>query len=455
MHAFVFSPTPVVQIYHKGEVVYQDTSVYGVADKPVILECGTTVPDIYIWSFTKPGTEAIRAVVYNVGQGTRTQNLAETLGKPTVISNSSALRIETLPLAAHGLFTCQAFYDIGQEAKVYYYYVHLIPYVLMNDTSPVEGSAMWMHCSVENGTNPILYMWQHETLSGNITTFAQGNSSIINMISVNRSHTGWYSCVASNAVNNKSSDRLWLDIIYGPDIPQIDVSSYNRTERGYSALETQTVSLLCQAKSNPASQYVWFYNSSQYNITKILRRHSGNYTCLAQNTYLNTRSVANILVLQHTFRVPVTKPYLLLSDVSPVEGSTMWMRCNLENGTGPIQYEWQHETRSGNITIIAQGNNSIINVTDVNRNHTGWYRCVASNAVNSESSNRLWLDTICELPNLNHSGSESHLSEVAVLLAWWIPLPFTPLDWRPDTCQHRAANQFSLQHFNTVYHTDM
>lgn len=74
----------------------------------------------------------------------------------------------------------------------------------------------------------------------------------------------------------------------------------------------------------------------------------------------------------------------------------MWMRCTLENGTEPIQYEWNHETRGGNITAFARGNSSVINVTDVNRNYTGWYRCVASNSVNSESSNRLWLDTICE-----------------------------------------------------------
>lgn len=94
--------------------------------------------------------------------------------------------------------------------------------------------------------------------------------------------------------------------------------------------------------------------------------------------------------------VPVSKPFLLMSDASPVEGSTMWMRCTLENGTEPIQYEWNHETRGGNITVFAQGNSSVINVTDVNRNHTGWYRCVASNSVNSERSNRLWLDTICE-----------------------------------------------------------
>ncbi|XP_022618404.1 V-set and immunoglobulin domain-containing protein 10-like 2 [Seriola dumerili] len=307
--------TYAVQINHNGEVVYQDTSVYGVVGKAVILECGTTLPDMYIWSFTKPGAEAIKAVVYDLGQGPRIQKLAETLGQLTIISNSAAVSIEKLPPAAQGLFTCQAFYDIEREPKVYYYYVHLTvrvpvskPYLLMSDASPVEGSTMWMRCNLENGTGPIQYVWQHETRSGNISVFAQGNTSAINVTDVNRNHTGWYRCVATNAVNSESSNRLWLDTIceyfwvvwVGPDIPQIDVTPYSMTERGYSALERETVSLLCQAQSNPASQYVWFYNNSQvytgpqFTITKILRMHTGDYACLAQNTYLNTRSKKTI-----------------------------------------------------------------------------------------------------------------------------------------------------------------
>ncbi|GLD46794.1 carcinoembryonic antigen-related cell adhesion molecule 1-like protein [Lates japonicus] len=312
--AFLFLPislvtctTHVVQTNQSWEVVYRDTYVYGVVNKAVILECGSTVPDIYIWSFTKPGTEAIKAVVWDLGKGPRIQKLAETLGKLTVISNSAALSIEKLPLAAHGLFTCQAIYDTEQEPIVYYYYVHLTvrvpvskPYLLMSDVSPVEGSTMWMRCNLENGTGPVQYVWQHETRTGNVSTIAQGDSSVINVTNVNRNHTGWYRCVASNAVNSESSNRLWLDTIFGPDIPQIDVTPYSMTERGYSALERETVSLLCQAQSNPASQYVWFYNNSQvysgpqFTITKILRMHTGDYACLAQNTYLNTRSKKTI-----------------------------------------------------------------------------------------------------------------------------------------------------------------
>lgn len=98
--------------------------------------------------------------------------------------------------------------------------------------------------------------------------------------------------------------------------------------------------------------------------------------------------------------VPITNPYLLMSDTSPVEGSTLWMSCKLENGTGPIQYLWHHESRSGNITTFAQSTSSSINVTNVSRNNTGWYRCEARNDVNSESSNRLLVDIICECSGL-------------------------------------------------------
>ncbi|XP_054586488.1 V-set and immunoglobulin domain-containing protein 10-like 2 [Nothobranchius furzeri] len=300
-------PTAGVEINQGWEVIYRDTNVFGVVGKAVILECGTTLPDLYIWSFTKPGTEAIKAVVYNLGKGPVIQKLAETLGQLTVISNSAAVSIEKLPLAAQGLFTCQAFYNINVDPKVYYYYVHLTvrvpvtkPYLLLSDASPVEGSTMWMRCGLDNGTEPIRYVWQYENRTGNVTTFAQSSSNIINITNVNRTNTGWYRCVASNDVNSETSSRLWLDTIFGPDIPQIEVTPYSLTERGYSALERETVSLMCQAQSNPVSQYVWFYNNSQvyagpqYTITKILRMHTGDYACLAQNTYLNTRSKKTI-----------------------------------------------------------------------------------------------------------------------------------------------------------------
>ncbi|XP_053543944.1 V-set and immunoglobulin domain-containing protein 10-like 2 [Ictalurus punctatus] len=296
-----------LEIVDPGQVIYRESRTNGVVDKGVILECGPTLPDIYIWSFTKPGTETIRAVVYNFGKGPKLQQLAKDLGDLNVISNSASLSIVKLPLAAEGLYTCQALYDTTDGAKLYYYYVYLRvlvpvskPYILLSDSSPVEGVSVWMRCGLENGTGPIHYVWEQENHSGQVSILAESDSDLINITSVSRNQTGWFRCLARNEVNQQSGDRIWLDVIFGPDLPQIDVTPYSVTDRGYSALERETVSLLCQASSNPPSLYVWFYNNSQVytgpqlTITKILRMHTGYYACLAQNTYLNTRSKKTI-----------------------------------------------------------------------------------------------------------------------------------------------------------------
>ncbi|TRY99628.1 hypothetical protein DNTS_004820 [Danionella cerebrum] len=299
---------PGVDILDPGQVVYSETKTNGVVGRGVILECGPTLPDVYIWGFTQPGTDTIRAVVYNFGKGPKIQKLANDLGDLTVISNSASLSIEKLPLAAEGVYTCQALYDTPDGAKLYYYYVFLRvlvpvtkPYIVMSDSSPVEGTSLTMRCGLENGTRPITYIWEQESREGQLTSMAEiFDDHQFNLTDVNRNHTGWYRCLASNQVNQQRSDRVWLDTIFGPDQPQIDVTPYSVTERGYSALERETVSLLCQASSNPPSQYVWFYNNSQvytgpqFTITKILRMHTGIYSCLAQNTYLNTRSKKTI-----------------------------------------------------------------------------------------------------------------------------------------------------------------
>ncbi|XP_061902660.1 V-set and immunoglobulin domain-containing protein 10-like 2 [Entelurus aequoreus] len=350
-----------------GEVVYHDNTMYGVVNKAVILECGSTIPDMYIWSFTRPGTEAIKAVVYDLGQGPKIQKLAQALGELTVISKSADVSIDKLPVAAQGLYTCQAFYDLESEPKVYYYYVHLAvripvtkPHLLASDVSPVEGTTIWLRCNLDNGTGPIQYVWQQESLQGNVSAFAQGNTSVVNVTAVNRNHTGWYRCMASNAVNSERSDRIWLDIIFGPDIPQIEVTPYTLTERGYSALERETVSLQCQAQSNPPSQYVWFYNNSQvysgpqFTITKVLRMHTGDYACLAQNTYLNTRSKKTISLT--VYYPPDASPSCSMEPA--LNHTSLRLRCSWTGGFPSASVYWAEHLRRAGQDEVGKGHTS-------------------------------------------------------------------------------------------------
>ncbi|XP_037543336.1 V-set and immunoglobulin domain-containing protein 10-like 2 [Nematolebias whitei] len=390
--AFIYLATNLVsvtanalQINHTGEVVYNDTNVFGVVDHLVLLECGPRLPDIYIWSFTKPGTDSIKAVVYDLGKGPRIQQLAETIGPLTVISDRAALSFDRLPLAAHGLFTCQAFFDNKDGVLAFYYYVHLFvqvpvskPYLLIKDEYPVEGSDMWIQCKVENGSEPIQYTWQREAPSGNVTTFSKGNSSIVTITGINRNHTGWYRCVASNAVNNESSESLLLNVTYGPDVPQINVTPYTITELGFSTLETENVTLSCDARSNPASRYVWFCNNSQihsgpqFTVKKILRNQTGDYTCLTRNPYLNTNS-------SRTIRLTVYYP----PDGSPscsVEAALNYtahrLLCSWPGGLPSPSLQWTRD-QAGQQTNLQTGSDLLLPPGSLSPN-SSLFTCVGS-----------------------------------------------------------------------------
>ncbi|TSQ12721.1 V-set and immunoglobulin domain-containing protein 10-like 2 [Bagarius yarrelli] len=359
--------SPGLEIVDPGQVIYRETRTNGVVDKGVILECGPTLPDVYIWSFTKPGTDTIRAVVYNFGKGPKLQQLAKELGDLNVISNSASLSITTLPLAAEGLYTCQALYDTAEGAKFYYYYVYLRvlvpvskPYILLSDSSPVEGASVWMRCGLENGTGPVHYVWEQENHIGHVNIMTESDSDLINITSVSRNHTGWYRCLARNEVNQQSGDRIWLDVIFGPDVPQIDVTPYSVTDRGYSALERETVSLLCQASSNPPSQYVWFYNNSQVytgpqlTITKILRMHTGYYACLAQNTYLNTRSKKTINL--SVYWLPNKEPQCFA--YATHNNEYLMLSCSWEGGFPRALLWW--DSSSGDVQGTSEENSNIL-----------------------------------------------------------------------------------------------
>ncbi|XP_054586487.1 V-set and immunoglobulin domain-containing protein 10-like 2 [Nothobranchius furzeri] len=114
------------------------------------------------------------------------------------------------------------------------------------------------------------------------------------------------------------------------------------------------------------------------------------YVCYAKHPLMVQTKTCSLTL------ATVSKPSLLISEAAPVEKSTTWMRCNVENGTKPILYVWQYKNNSGSITTFAQGNSSMVTMSNVNRSVTGLYRCVSSNFINSESSDWFLLDVICE-----------------------------------------------------------
>lgn len=83
------------------------------------------MPTIFIWGFTKPGTDNNIALAYNYGQGPKLQSQSSSLGDMHVPINTSALVIERLKRDAEGMYTCQTLYDSDKGARITFYFIRL------------------------------------------------------------------------------------------------------------------------------------------------------------------------------------------------------------------------------------------------------------------------------------------------------------------------------------------
>ncbi|XP_068071036.1 V-set and immunoglobulin domain-containing protein 10-like 2 [Danio rerio] len=91
----------------------------------VHLYCGSDVPTLFIWVFSRPGTERNEPLAYNYGQGSKLLSLASTLGEISLLTNTTTLVIEGVSEEAEGVYTCQALYDMDEPPKVRFYYTQL------------------------------------------------------------------------------------------------------------------------------------------------------------------------------------------------------------------------------------------------------------------------------------------------------------------------------------------
>lgn len=106
-------------------------------------------------------------------------------------------------------------------------------------------------------------------------------------------------CVPSVGTSLSEGPRVPAD---GPDEPAIRVEPFSPEQGGFSAGEREDVVLSCLAPSNPPSRYVWLHNGSQVHVGQtfvipaIARAQAGTYTCLAENSHLQTRTQATIVL---------------------------------------------------------------------------------------------------------------------------------------------------------------
>ncbi|XP_038017184.1 V-set and immunoglobulin domain-containing protein 10-like 2 isoform X2 [Motacilla alba alba] len=336
-----------------GEAAYEEWRATGVRGRAVELSCGPPLaapPAVVFWSFTPQGEGLPRAVAVGSGREVAVAPGTGTLGRVTL--RNGTLELRELRVAAQGRFLCQGLFPERGRLRVGYAAVLLRvlvpvskPFVRPTAAAAAEGAAVALTCTVREGTEPLSFSWQHQEPRGgpSVTPAGLGGSRAeLQLTPANRSHTGWYICTVRNEVNNRTSDPVYLDIVYGPDEPAIRVEPFSPEQGGFSAGEREDVVLSCLAPSNPPSRYVWLHNGSQvhigqtYVITAIARAQAGTYTCLAENSHLQTRTQATIVLT--VYYPPAGSPSC--SALASDDQRDVALRCRWPGGFPLARLRW-------------------------------------------------------------------------------------------------------------------
>ncbi|KAM6045023.1 LOW QUALITY PROTEIN: V-set and immunoglobulin domain-containing protein 10-like 2 [Theristicus caerulescens] len=336
-----------------GEAAYEERTVTGVRGRAVELSCGPAAsapPAVVFWSFAVEGSGPPRAVAVGSGREAAVATGAGTLGRVSL--RNGTLELRELRAAAQGRFLCQGLFPEPGRLRVGYAAVLLRvlvpvskPFVRPTAAAAAEGAAVALTCAVREGTEPLSFSWQHREPRGGPSASPAGlggSGAELRLTPANRSHAGWYACTVGNEVNNRTSEPVYLDIVYGPDAPAISVEPFSPEEGGFSAGEREDVVLSCLAPSNPPSRYVWLHNGSQvhtgqtYVIAAIARAQAGTYTCLAENTHLQTRAQATILLT--VYYPPAGSPSC--SALATGDLRAVALRCRWLGGFPPARLRW-------------------------------------------------------------------------------------------------------------------
>ncbi|XP_060754132.1 myelin-associated glycoprotein isoform X2 [Neoarius graeffei] len=170
-----------------------------------------------------------------------------------------------------------------------------------------------------------------------------------------------------------------LDVKYAPRKVWVNVSQ--------EVMEGNSVVLHCDVDSNPMPQISWLFgdeqlmsetasNASLY-LESLTAEQEGLYTCVGDNGY-GTMNSSMYLAVRYPPREPVVNASLVV-----MEDSSLALHCSSQGNPVPT-LTWLKDGEL--VGTIKAGELSILELTDINPQTDGTYRCLAENEYGRASS---------------------------------------------------------------------
>ncbi|KAK6620957.1 hypothetical protein RUM43_011256 [Polyplax serrata] len=391
----------------------------------LVLSLFEVPPQILPFSFGEETSNAgdLVAVQCSVIKGDLPISISWSLNNKSLADNSRGIeisrlnkRISTLSIdsvsAVHaGEYTCWVNNSAGVVSHSAQLHInalpHIVPFYVEEDLN--TGESVQLNCHVTKGDKPIAITWTYngEDLTakmGVTTTKISERSNLLIISSVMATHSGNYTCTATNAAGTTSyTVPIRVNVL-----PHITPFSFD-DEANFG----DSVQLTCHVtKGDKPLDITWKFSggnlSSQVGVTttrvgdrtslltisSVMAEHNGNYSCVSTNAAGSVHHTAAIQVNDLVGLVVSPRLILILAlpHITPFDvdddinfGDSVQMNCHVSKGDLPVDIRWSFNgmNLTSSLGIITQKigtRTSLLTISNVAEQHGGNYTCTAINA---------------------------------------------------------------------------
>ncbi|XP_043342030.1 hemicentin-1 isoform X3 [Cervus canadensis] len=357
-----------------------------------------------------------------------------------ILSGGRILRLIQIRTEDAGQYTCVVRNAAGEERKIFRLSVLVPPHIVgentFEDVKVKEKQSVTLTCEVTG--NPVPEITWHkdgQLLKEDDTHHLMSGGRFLQITNAQVSHTGRYTCLASNTAGDKSKS-FSLNVLVSPIIAGVDSDG---SPEDVTVILNSPTSLVCEAYSYPPATITWFKNGtpleSNRNIhilpggrtLQILNAqedNAGRYACVATNE-------AGEMVKHYEVKVYIppiiNKGDLLGPGLSPKEvkikvNNTLTLECEayaIPSASLSWYKDGQPLKSDDHVTIAASGHT--LQIKEAQISDTGRYTCVASNIAGEDeldfdvniqvppSFQKLW-----EIGNMLDTGRRGEAKDVII-----------------------------------------
>ncbi|KAM5295481.1 hemicentin-1 isoform 3-T3 [Glossophaga mutica] len=417
------TPSPII-MWYKDDVQVTESSTVQIVNNGKVLKLFKATPkDV--------GSYSCKAV--NVAGASQKYFNIDVLGGRT-------LRLMQTRIEDAGQYTCVVRNAAGEERKLFALSVLVPPHIVgentLEDVKVKEKQSVTLTCEVTGNPVPeIAWLKDGQPLQEDDTHHSMSGGRFLQISNAQVSHTGRYTCLASNAAGDKSKS-FSLNVLVSPTIAGVDSDG---SPEDVTVILNSPTSLVCEAYSYPPATITWFKDGTPLESNRNIRilpggrtlqilnaqeDNAGRYSCVATNE-------AGEMIKHYEVKVYIppiiNKGDLLGPGLSPKEvkikvNTTLTLECEayaIPSASLSWYKDGQPLKSDDHVNIAANGHT--LQIKEAQISDTGRYTCVASNIAGEDeldfdvniqvppSFQKLW-----EIGNMLDTGRSGEAKDVII-----------------------------------------